>query len=36
MVGGILACMRLRPARRALWRSHVQSVVGVGLIVLGW
>jgi peptidoglycan/LPS O-acetylase OafA/YrhL len=37
MVGGILACMRLRPAPRPApaWRSHLQSCVGVGLIVLG-
>ncbi|RSZ47078.1 MULTISPECIES: acyltransferase family protein [unclassified Variovorax] len=35
MVGGILACMRLKPPTPSAWRSHVQSVVGVGLIVLG-
>jgi peptidoglycan/LPS O-acetylase OafA/YrhL len=35
MVGGILACMRLRPPTPNVWRSHVQSVLGVGLIVLG-
>ncbi|WP_431510280.1 acyltransferase family protein [Variovorax sp. DAIF25] len=37
MAGGILACMRLRDAgtMKPAWRSHVQSVLGVGLIVLG-
>jgi len=35
MVGGILACMRLKPPAPSAWRSHVQSVLGVGLIVLG-
>jgi peptidoglycan/LPS O-acetylase OafA/YrhL len=37
MAGGILACMRLRDAgaTKPAWRSHVQSVLGVGLIVLG-
>jgi peptidoglycan/LPS O-acetylase OafA/YrhL len=35
MVGGILACMRLKPSAPNPWRSHVQSVLGVGLIVLG-
>nr|WP_322745852.1 acyltransferase [Variovorax paradoxus] len=35
MVGGILACMRLKPPAPNAWRSHVQSVLGVGLIVLG-
>jgi peptidoglycan/LPS O-acetylase OafA/YrhL len=38
MVGGILACMRLRTGQSSVatpWRSHLQSVVGVGLIVLG-
>ncbi len=35
MAGGILACMRLKPAEPKPWRSHVQSVLGVGLIVLG-
>ncbi len=36
MVGGILACMRLNPGAKApAWRSHLQSCLGVGLIVLG-
>ena len=35
MVGGILACMRLKPPAPSAWRSHLQSVLGVGLIVLG-
>ncbi|HEX7867156.1 MAG TPA: acyltransferase family protein [Variovorax sp.] len=35
MVGGILACMRLKPPTPSAWRSHAQSVLGVGLIVLG-
>jgi peptidoglycan/LPS O-acetylase OafA/YrhL len=35
MVGGILACMRLKPPAPNAWRSHAQSVLGVGLIVLG-
>jgi len=35
MVGGILACMRLKPVAPSAWRSHLQSVLGVGLIVLG-
>ncbi|AGU51461.1 putative acyltransferase [Variovorax paradoxus B4] len=38
MVGGILACMRLQSANKApepAWRSHLQSCLGVGLIVLG-
>jgi len=38
MVGGILACMRLKAAGKApapAWRSHLQSCLGVGLIVLG-
>ena len=35
MVGGILACMRLKPVAPSVWRSHLQSVLGVGLIVLG-
>ena len=35
MVGGILACMRLKPPTPSAWRSHLQSVLGVGLIVLG-
>ncbi|MEZ2299830.1 acyltransferase family protein [Variovorax sp. RCC_210] len=35
MVGGILACMRLKAPAPNVWRSHVQSVLGVGLIVLG-
>ncbi|WP_198082969.1 acyltransferase family protein [Variovorax sp. E3] len=35
MVGGILACMRLRPPTPNPWRSHLQSVLGIGLIVLG-
>ncbi|MDP9916282.1 peptidoglycan/LPS O-acetylase OafA/YrhL [Variovorax boronicumulans] len=35
MVGGILACMRMKPSAPSVWRSHVQSVLGVGLIVLG-
>ncbi|MDH6591167.1 peptidoglycan/LPS O-acetylase OafA/YrhL [Variovorax sp. TBS-050B] len=37
MVGGILACMRLQPAKTPppVWRSHLQSCLGVGLIVLG-
>ncbi|QNK69102.1 acyltransferase family protein [Variovorax sp. PAMC26660] len=37
MAGAILAGMRLAPATTASkpWRSHVQSVLGVGLIALG-
>ena len=38
MVGGILACMRLKAAGKVpvpAWRSHLQSCLGVGLIVLG-
>ncbi|MEJ1165498.1 acyltransferase family protein [Variovorax sp. CCNWLW186] len=35
MVGGILACMRLKPAAPSRLRSHVQSFVGVGLLGLG-
>ncbi|QNK69101.1 acyltransferase family protein [Variovorax sp. PAMC26660] len=35
MVGGILACMRLKPVQPSAWRSHAQSVLGVGLIVYG-
>ena len=35
MVGGILACMRLKPVAPSAWRSHFQSVLGAGLIVLG-
>jgi peptidoglycan/LPS O-acetylase OafA/YrhL len=40
MVGGILACMRLQAAAAnappaPAWRSHLQSCLGVGLLVLG-
>jgi peptidoglycan/LPS O-acetylase OafA/YrhL len=35
MIGGILACMRQRPPAPNIWRGHVQSVLGIGLIVLG-
>jgi peptidoglycan/LPS O-acetylase OafA/YrhL len=36
MAGAILAAMRLAPATTSKpWRSHVQSVLGVGLIALG-
>jgi peptidoglycan/LPS O-acetylase OafA/YrhL len=35
MIGGVLACVRQRPPAPSIWRSHAQSVLGVGLIVLG-
>ncbi|MBO9647343.1 MAG: acyltransferase [Variovorax sp.] len=36
MVGGILACMKhAKPVARDAWRSHAQSVLGLGLIATG-